>query len=123
MGSYYRNSRSRNHRRNNGKPEPERNIPAAFFSLVVGGIFAVAMAEPIWLSINGGKCDGHHIGLYKMFGVGHHTEKELEGIWTAELYTKAVYTFHESMKAKIDKRKMFLFTSYLFRYFNIQINR
>lgn len=78
MGSYYRNSRSRNHRRNNGKPEPERNIPAAFFSLVVGGIFAVAMAEPNWLSINGGKCDGHHIGLYKMFGVGHHTEKELE---------------------------------------------
>ena len=69
----------RSGRRPFGKPESERNVPAAFFSLLVGGLFAVALAEPNWLSIKGGKCNGHHLGLYKIFGVGGHSEKELEG--------------------------------------------
>ena len=78
---YSLRSRRNRGRQNRGKPEPERNIPAAFFSLVVGGIFAVAMAEPNWLSISGGKCNRQHIGLYKIFGVGsqHHSEKTLKG--------------------------------------------
>eukprot|EP00794_Sanderia_malayensis_P005351 gene5351-6022_t len=78
MRRAYMPYRSRRHRQNLGKPEPERNIPAAFFSLVIGGIFAVAMAEPNWLKIKGGKCDGQYIGLYKIFGVGHHSDQELE---------------------------------------------
>ena len=77
---YSLHTRSRRHTRNGGKPEPERNIPAAFFSLVVGGIYAVAMAEPKWLKINGGKCNNMAIGLYKLFGVGRHTSPtSLEG--------------------------------------------
>lgn len=75
---YSLNSRQ-NGRRNHRKPESDRNIPAAFFSLVVSGIFAVAMAEPNWLTIKGGKCDKQHIGLYQIFGVGHHTAKEMQG--------------------------------------------
>ena len=77
---YSLHGRSRRHRRNGGKPEPERNIPAAFFSLVVGGIYAVAMAEPKWLKIHGGKCNKMAIGLYKIFGSGRYTsQKSLQG--------------------------------------------
>ena len=78
---YSLDSRSVQNRRNGRKPEPERNIPAAFFSLVVGGIFAVAMAEPKWLTIHGGKCNDMAIGLYKLFGVGRYSSPTaLKGI-------------------------------------------
>ena len=39
----------------------------------------MAMAEPNWLTIKGGKCDKQHIGLYQIFGVGHHSAKEMNG--------------------------------------------
>jgi len=60
---------SRRHRRRHGKPEYRRNIPSAFFGLVVTGLFAVTMAEPNWFHLSGGICTGKHIGLYTIFGV------------------------------------------------------
>ena len=39
----------------------------------------MAMAEPNWLTIKGGKCDNQHIGLYQIFGVGHHSAKQMNG--------------------------------------------
>lgn len=75
MRRIYPPYRSGQNGRSRSKPEPERNIPAAFFSLIVGGIFAVAMAEPKWLTIHGGKCNNQPIGLYKIFGVGRYTSQ------------------------------------------------
>ena len=83
---YSLHTRGRRHGRNASKPEPERNIPAAFFSLVVSGIFAVAMAEPKWMKIHGGKCNNMAIGLYKIFGVGRYSSPaNLKGIFKIAL--------------------------------------
>ena len=60
---------SRRHRRRHGKPDNHRNIPSAFFGLVVTGLFAVTMAEPNWFRLQGGVCTGKHLGLYTIFGM------------------------------------------------------
>jgi len=56
-------------RRRHGKPETNRNIPSAFFGLVVTGLYAITMAEPNWFELDGGICSGRHIGLYTIFGM------------------------------------------------------
>ena len=64
---------TRRYRRRHGKPEYHRNIPSAFFGLVVTGLFAVIMAEPNWFHLDGGVCTGKHVGLYTIFGVKNDT--------------------------------------------------
>jgi len=49
------------------KPEGGRNLMSAFFSLVVTGLFFVAMAEPNWFKMTGLHCRGH-LGMYPIFG-------------------------------------------------------
>lgn len=66
---YRLHSRSGRSRRQNGKPDNERNIPSAFFGLVVTGLYAITMAEPNWFNLDGGICSGRHIGLYTIFGM------------------------------------------------------
>ena len=61
--------RHHRHRRRYGKPDNPRNIPSAFFGLVVTGLYAVTMAEPNWFELHGGECSGKHIGLYTIFGM------------------------------------------------------
>lgn len=48
------------------KPEYERNIVSAFFALTSAVLIAIAEAEPKWLKIDGGRCDGNYVGLYKV---------------------------------------------------------
>lgn len=66
---YRLHSRRGRRRRRNGKPNTERNIPSAFFGLVVTGLYAITMAEPNWFELDGGVCTGRHIGLYTIFGM------------------------------------------------------
>ena len=61
--------RHRRRRRGHAKPETHRNMAAAFFGLVVTGLFAVAMAEPNWFRLMGGHCSGKHLGMYPIFGL------------------------------------------------------
>lgn len=56
-------------RHRHGKPDSQRNIPAAFFGLIVTGLFAVTLAEPNWFRLSGGECAGKHLGLYTIFGL------------------------------------------------------
>lgn len=66
---YYFHSRANGrHRRRYGKPDTRRNIPSAFFGLVVTGLYAITMAEPNWFKLNGGTCSGRRLGLYTIFG-------------------------------------------------------
>ena len=68
---------TRRSRRHHGKPEYHRNIPSAFFGLVVAGLFAVTIAEPNWFHLDGGLCTGRHVGLYTIFGAD---DQHLKGI-------------------------------------------
>ena len=70
LGEYSGFSRRRNSRRSHHsrrpKPEYERNIVSAFFALTSAVLIAIAEAEPKWLKIVGGRCNGDYIGLYKV---------------------------------------------------------
>ncbi|XP_057306771.1 transmembrane protein 127-like isoform X2 [Hydractinia symbiolongicarpus] len=66
---YTFHSRRRRRHRRHGKPEFRRNIPSAFFGLIVTGLYAVTMAEPNWFQLEGGECTGKHLGLYTIFGM------------------------------------------------------
>jgi len=66
---HFQSRRSSRRRRRHGKPDSKRNIPAAFFGLVVTGLYAITMAEPNWFELDGGICTGRHIGLYTIFGM------------------------------------------------------
>lgn len=66
---YFHSRRSGRHRRSHGKPDNRRNIPSAFFGLVVTGLYAITMAEPNWFQLSGGVCSGKHLGLYTIFGL------------------------------------------------------
>lgn len=60
-------------RRNSRRPKPEyeRNIVSAFFALASAVLLAIAEAEPKWLHIVTGKCEGKYIGLYKVILYKH----------------------------------------------------
>ena len=60
-----RNSRRSRHSRR-PKPEYQRNVVSAFFALASAVLIAIAEAEPKWMKIVGGRCDGYYIGLYKV---------------------------------------------------------
>lgn len=67
--------RSRNRRSSRRpKPEYERNIFSAFFALASAVLLAIAEAEPKWLHIVSGKCEGRYIGLYKVIAYKHPEE-------------------------------------------------
>ncbi|XP_068709642.1 transmembrane protein 127-like [Montipora capricornis] len=53
------------------KPEYERNVISAFFALASSVLLAIAEAEPKWLHIITGKCEGKYIGLYKVIAYKH----------------------------------------------------
>lgn len=62
------NGLSRRHSRRTRRPKPEyeRNIVSAFFALTSAVLIAIAEAEPKRLKIDGGRCDGDYLGLYKV---------------------------------------------------------
>lgn len=67
LNDYSGFSRRRNSRRGRRpKPEYERNIVSAFFALTSAVLVAIAEAEPKWVKIDGGRCDGDYLGLYKV---------------------------------------------------------
>ncbi|XP_029197685.1 transmembrane protein 127-like [Acropora muricata] len=65
--------RSRYNRRGSHRPKPEyeRNVVSAFFALASAVLLAIAEAEPKWLHILSGKCEGKIIGLYKVVAYKH----------------------------------------------------
>lgn len=75
LQSSYSRRRSRN-RRNSRRPKPEyeRNIVSAFFALASAVLLAIAEAEPKWLHVVTGKCEGKYIGLYKVIAYRHPEE-------------------------------------------------
>ena len=77
-------------RHTEGATKPEgQNMIAAFFGLVVTGLFSVALAEPNWFQLNGVMCRGH-LGMYPIFGfrVQHIPSKQgvLPSIFPLSLY-------------------------------------
>lgn len=87
-------------RRRHGKPETNRNIPSAFFGLVVTGLYAITMAEPNWFELDGGICSGRHIGLYTIFGMNIRLIKGMVGKKYQDFYvevsTKSFYFIESS---------------------------
>lgn len=70
--SSYSRRRPRNRRSSRRpKPEYERNIVSAFFALAAAVLLAIAEAEPKWLHIVSGKCEGKYIGMYKVIAYKH----------------------------------------------------
>ncbi|XP_078354930.1 transmembrane protein 127-like [Oculina patagonica] len=83
--SSYSRRRPRNRRSSRRpKPEYERNIVSAFFALASAVLLAIAEAEPKWLHIVSGKCEGKYIGMYKVIAY-RHPEK-----LTSYCYTKTI---------------------------------
>ena len=73
--SSYSRRRPRNRRSSRRpKPEYERNIVSAFFALGSAVLLAIAEAEPKWLHIVSGKCEGKYIGMYKVIAYKHPEE-------------------------------------------------
>ena len=73
--SSYSRRRPRNRRSSRRpKPEYERNIVSAFFALAAAVLLAIAEAEPKWLHIVSGKCEGKYIGMYKVIAYKHPEE-------------------------------------------------
>ncbi|CAH3014521.1 unnamed protein product [Porites evermanni] len=76
--SSYSRRRSRNRRSSRRpKPEYERNIVSAFFALASAVLLAIAEAEPKWLHIVSGKCQGKYMGLYKVIAYKHPEDLKL----------------------------------------------
>lgn len=67
--------RRRRGARHRPKPEYDRDIIAAFFALASAVLLAVAEAEPRWLRLEGGRCSGNYIGLYKV--IAYKSTKDL----------------------------------------------
>ncbi|XP_020623822.1 transmembrane protein 127-like [Orbicella faveolata] len=83
--SSYSRRRPRNRRSSRRpKPEYERNIVSAFFALASAVLLAIAEAEPKWLHIVGGKCEGKYIGMYKVIAYKHPEEL------TSYCFTKSI---------------------------------
>jgi len=79
--SSYSRRRPRNRRSSRRpKPEYERNIVSAFFALASAVLLAIAEAEPKWLHIVGGKCEGKYIGMYKVIAYKHPEELSKFGV-------------------------------------------
>ncbi|EDO31079.1 predicted protein [Nematostella vectensis] len=74
--THRRSRRNRNQHRHRPKPEYERNIVSAFFALASAVLLAIAEAEPKWIKIIGGKCNGDYIGLYKV--IAYKSSSDLE---------------------------------------------
>lgn len=79
--SSYSRRRPRNRRSSRRpKPEYERNIVSAFFALASAVLLAIAEAEPKWLHIVSGKCEGKFIGMYKVIAYKHPEELSKFGV-------------------------------------------
>lgn len=79
--SSYSRRRPRNRRSSRRpKPEYERNIVSAFFALGSAVLLAIAEAEPKWLHIVSGKCEGKYIGMYKVIAYKHPEELSEFGV-------------------------------------------
>ena len=79
--SSYSRRRPRNRRSSRRpKPEYERNIVSAFFALASAVLLAIAEAEPKWLHIVSGKCEGKYIGMYKVIAYKHPEELSKFGV-------------------------------------------
>ena len=85
--SSYSRRRPRNRRSSRRpKPEYERNIISAFFALASAVLLAIAEAEPKWLHIVSGKCEGKYIGMYKVIAYKHPEELSKFGV--------SIFCFH-----------------------------
>ena len=70
---YYFDTRYNNRHRRGQVKNGKRNIPSAFFGLIVTGLYAITMAEPNWFQLDGGVCSGKRLGLYTIFEINTHT--------------------------------------------------